>query len=343
MNALSVRPLLAGLAAALALAGCGGGGESGPDTAVADSAPPAASSAPGPTPSASGEQSATPRSDTPLRFVYSSGNAVWTVGLQGPPKRLAKLDALLGLAVSPDGRTIAIAPDGTGLHFVGIDGKGLREVDGSLVGHDAFSPDGRTIAALRGTGFYLLDLEGPGARRLSYDSPDHAQFHPGGRYVAAMRDNLIETFPVDGGPPTKILTTERAFKHFAFSPDGKRIVYGVELNDDFDSDLYVANSDGTEPRRLTTTGDAAVASWSPDGTTLAFHRGSEGGVWTIRADGSALRRVGAKGSYPVFSPDGQWIAFARNPSGIRVVRLDGSGGKTVGKGHADTFVVVPSP
>lgn len=56
-------------------------------------------------------------------------------------------------------------------------------------------------------------------------------------------------------------------------------------------------------------------SWSPDGSRLAFagKKGKRSGVYTVRADGTGLRflRGSARGTDPVFSPDGRSIAFAR--------------------------------
>jgi TolB protein len=58
-------------------------------------------------------------------------------------------------------------------------------------------------------------------------------------------------------------------------------------------------------------------SWSPDGETIAFIRGStepgKHGIYLIGPDGENLRQVhaGVAGS-PSWSPDGEWIAFHEN-------------------------------
>lgn len=74
-------------------------------------------------------------------------------------------------------------------------------------------------------------------------------------------------------------------------------------------------------------------SWSPDGDRLAFLR--DGGLWTVRADGTGERRLAdvavfspfsqAHVTTPSWSPDGREIAFVGPGLKISVARADGSG------------------
>jgi Tol biopolymer transport system component len=63
----------------------------------------------------------------------------------------------------------------------------------------------------------------------------------------------------------------------------------------------------------------SAVGWSADGTKVAFagSQGARNGIYTVRADGTGLRflRGTRGGKYPVFSPDGSKIAFAREPLG----------------------------
>jgi Tol biopolymer transport system component len=118
----------------------------------------------------------------------------------------------------------------------------------------------------------------------------------------------------------------------SFAPDGRRLAYAGRRAGNFD--IYVTDVDGTDVRRLTTTGaDERAPSFSPDGERLVFARVEPGDLFIASADGSSARRVsrdGAEETEPAWSPDGRWIAYVRRTPGtdareIWVVRPDGSG------------------
>lgn len=135
------------------------------------------------------------------------------------------------------------------------------------------------------------------------------------------------------------------FARPAWSPDGRRIAFaGVASGDPggFSADVYVMDAGGGHQRRLTRTRDAVAPDWSPDGRTILFtrfHRDDTptGSLWSMRADGSGLRRLTAPRSGQndrggTFARDGSLIAFTRMEcpglrcrSEIRTVRPDGTG------------------
>jgi TolB protein len=98
--------------------------------------------------------------------------------------------------------------------------------------------------------------------------------------------------------------------------------------DNFD-DVWSINADGTGLTRLTRSpGPEFDATWSPDGTRIAFRseRNGESEIWLMNADGSEPRRL-TRGISPAWSPDGSKIAYASPgfPSGISIMNADGSG------------------
>ena len=73
-----------------------------------------------------------------------------------------------------------------------------------------------------------------------------------------------------------------------------------------DAQIYVANADGTAPRKPTPSAVNLLPTWSPDGTRLAFlaSRNGDFTLWVMRADGSSQRRLavtaGELSQLPIF-------------------------------------------
>ena len=115
----------------------------------------------------------------------------------------------------------------------------------------------------------------------------------------------------------------------SWSPDGRHIVFDSSRDGNYE--IYVMDSDGSNPHRLT---DHPAAdwfpSWSPDGRHIAFvsERDGKPEIYVIGSDGSNPRNLtndSYRHHYPSWSPDGTQIAFmtVRNNK-ARVMDSDGS-------------------
>ena len=112
----------------------------------------------------------------------------------------------------------------------------------------------------------------------------------------------------------------------SWSPDGRSIAF--QSYRDGNHEIYVMDSDGSNPRRLTNNSyHDHSPSWSPDGRSIAFQ--SKGDIYVMGTDGSNPRRltVHASDYDPSWSPDGRSIAFRSHRDGnheIYVMDSDGS-------------------
>ena len=105
--------------------------------------------------------------------------------------------------------------------------------------------------------------------------------------------------------------------HAQVSPDGEHLVYDSDA--DGSRGIYIANRDGSSPRRVSGPGNASVPTWSPDGQYVAFARAETNrprvwNVWTLHVPTGALRRltshrVGQAWGASWF-PDGRQIAYS---------------------------------
>jgi hypothetical protein len=104
--------------------------------------------------------------------------------------------------------------------------------------------------------------------------------------------------------------------HVRPSPDGSLIAFDSDR--DGERGVYIANSDGTDVRRVSGPGFAAVPSWSPDGSLLAFVRAERDqrtwNLWLMNLQTNEMRRVtdyryGQPWGASWF-PDGRRVAYS---------------------------------
>ena len=118
----------------------------------------------------------------------------------------------------------------------------------------------------------------------------------------------------------------------SFSRDGSKIAY------EKDSAIWVANANGSNQTRLTSTGIRVdFPEWSPDGSKIVYTRGEHkaGELWEMNANGTGQARrwfpEGAE-SPSYFSKWGEIVYGINNSSGTQEIRL------TSGWSDSDGFI-----
>ncbi|MFN7935993.1 MAG: protein kinase [Bryobacteraceae bacterium] len=132
--------------------------------------------------------------------------------------------------------------------------------------------------------------------------------------------------PKSGQPRYKLtqLTRDSGYTSMpAISPSGQLIAYASDRAGSTGLDLWVQQTTGGNPIRLTDApGDEYDASFSADNTMVAYvAAGRDAGLFVVPALGGPARRlVAGSPVFPQFSPDGKWISYwaARVEAGNRI-------------------------
>lgn len=194
----------------------------------------------------------------------------------------------------------------------------------------AFSPDGRTIAFVRGGDVYSIRPDGSGQRQLTSgpELDSVPEIAPNGRYVVferrATADGPSSLYTVGAtGGGLRALTSGGNDREAAFAPDGKAIVFvratatGTEVNDD----VYSIKPTGAGLARLTRTG--VIDEFAPRffAAGVIYSRGEStpgpaayADIYTMRRNGTKVKeQVAGVGSAYVedVSPDGEMLIFRR--------------------------------
>ena len=289
IGALVVALLAGGTTAALLLAN----GNKGDDTGDAPT-----------TPATTGQSAATAAApmptDTMLVRVDTGGNTpatrtsrVYTF-TPGSPERKLLLNSKVGDALpkwSHDRKQIALTGrdadgDETAIWIMNADGSHRRQlVEGG--GRVAWSADDTKIAFIRKVGninqIFVVTIATGAVKQLTHakQNKDDAMWSPDGKTILYWLDKenvrqVYELTVADPKEPGRQITRPQdgPANDPAYSPDGKQVLYTRDPDGQENSDIWLVNTDGSNPHQVTNSPQREMdPTWSPDGTWFAFVRG----------------------------------------------------------------------
>ncbi|MFE6500573.1 amidohydrolase family protein [Kitasatospora sp. NPDC057738] len=192
----------------------------------------------------------------------------------------------------------------------------------------AVSPDGRRLAVDIAGGIWLLPAAGGRAQRITPAEHDATRPHwsPDGRRIVfqSFLDTAYDVWMInaDGTGLTRLTTGWGFDLEPRFSPDGKQVAFASDR--DHVSRIWVLDLASGQQRAVTDADEVHAAPvWSPDGTKLAYVVG-DGAIEELDL-GSGLRRQlpGVPGDAmvysPVYAPDGQVSYLSVGGSGTTVM------------------------
>jgi Tol biopolymer transport system component len=289
--------------------------------------------------------------DGSLLAVESRG-ALQVVGADGTDPRTLVRTLVPGtrrlipdiVEFTPDGRSVAYDATGAGMKLVDVlggasvalPGPGSWSADASRYAFVVDRAEGTQIRVGNRTGgaSHLLALLPAGSRvegvlwtrdgrSVLYDTN-----HPN-------NDHELYSMQSDGASLRALTDDDLDELDPAWSPDGSSLVFTSARHAGLDCKgcaltLHTALGDGTHPNAITRHGAGIYdngASWSPDGTTIAFVRGTSdipGRLYAVRPDGSgaAPMATSVRATAPAWSPDARSLAFASPTGGAGILAMD---------------------
>jgi tricorn protease len=153
---------------------------------------------------------------------------------------------------------------------------------------------------------------------------------PTGKRAAVEARGEIFTIPAEKGDARDVTAANgstSAERDPAWSPDGRFVSYFSDKSGEYK--LYIAPQDGVTPPREITLPEPShyyTPSWAPDGKHIVF-TDTKLRIWVLDVASGQAKAIGndeymipERSLNPVWSPDGQWLAYAKRlPSMYRAI------------------------
>jgi serine/threonine-protein kinase len=218
--------------------------------------------------------------------------------------------------------------------------RAIAFVDGWLL---FTSENGKAIMAVR------LDVEGK--RRLG-DPISVLEEEAGELETASLADNgtllfvrrptmgAVRFVTSTGAPRPKIVFPEGAFMNPRLSPDGRR--FAVQVSSARGEDVWIYDIASGSRTALTTSGQALLPTWTPDGRHIVFIVSRVAGLAWQPVDGSAAAKKipGTENALSfTVAPDGKTVVFHRSiPTDVTLWSVPLDGGDAPRKLIDDPFI-----
>jgi TolB protein len=144
-----------------------------------------------------------------------------------------------------------------------------------------------------------------------------------GKFLLVNTGGSLYRLPLKGEKLDKIELGPAGYRcnnDHDLSPDGKQVAFSASSPNSRQSQVYVANADGSDAKLVVPVAPVYFHGWSPDGKWLAVvgQRDQKYELFRVPATGGPEERLTSKGGYddgPEYTPDGKWIYFNSNRSG----------------------------
>jgi Tol biopolymer transport system component/DNA-binding winged helix-turn-helix (wHTH) protein len=270
---------------------------------------------------------------------YSPGDKPFSINvvsaLGGAEHRLYTLPCCPGLSWSHDGKILAFSESDEDFSSGRItmlslaDSATRRLSSPPHHGFDrgpVFSPDGSTVAFIRGVGavgdLYIVPTAGGEPKRLTFDNSYlmGITWTPDGRDIvfSSSRRGFFSLWRISasGGTPRSLEGVGVGAINPSISPKGDQLAYEHTFNKAsiWRLDLKDEKSVQGSPGRVTSGRGFGRPNFSPDGKKIAFESDRSGylEIWSCDSDGSNCAQVTSLRGWVAnarWSPDGHYIAF----------------------------------